>query len=154
MLNRAEILGRLHLFLAERRNIVVLKVPQEETEEARLKREAEQAVLDADYLAWQMSPEPQVVNVEDVDRFLAGFNWLIEQVRPMDETEMTDEEIMLPFYDAAKMVYGEKGIRQFFRYAYIILFHSESGPRWSQTIRALGVDGFLRVVEEKTSSFN
>lgn len=146
-MDRASILGRLYLFLGE-----VRPIPYREDFETDEDYEA----AGEEWVAWQMTPETQPLDVADVDRFLVGFSWLIEQVRQMNEDELTDDEIMVPFYDAAKMVYGEErtAIRNFFRYMYILLFRSESGPRWSHFIRAVGSDYFLRLVEERTSTVN
>lgn len=133
MMNREMIETRLYLFLGER--------PSEDLD-------------DEAYIVWQMSLDPFVALRPEIARFMDGLEWLIVQVENLDENEVTDEEIMVPFYDAAKRVFGEErsAIRSFFRYLYIILFHSESGPRWSQFIRATGKDYFLQLVRERCSS--
>ena len=146
-MDRASILGRLYLFVGEVRSI-----PQRKDFETD---EDYEAAGEA-WVAWQMTPETQPLDVADVDLFLSSFGWLVEQIQSMDETTLTDDEIMVPFYDAAKRAYGEdrSAIRRYFRYMYILLFRSESGPRWSQFIRAVGSDYFLRLVEERTSTVN
>ena len=154
--DRSIIRTRLYLFLSERKEIVVLPVPKEETDRDRASREKKQAELDEAYIAWQMSPEVFPYDRDEVARFLNSFDWLLRQIEEMNEDELTDDAIMVPFYDAAKMAYGEEktSIRKFFRYMYILLFHAESGPRWSQFIRATGTDYFLKLVRDKVSSFN
>ena len=148
--------ARLYLFLSEKKEIIILPIPKEETAEEKFFREKKQTGLDEAYITWQMSPEVFPYDQDEVTRFLYGFDWLLHQIEEMNEDELSDEAIMIPFYDAAKMAYGEEktSIRKFFRYMYILLFHAESGPRWSQFIRATGTDYFLKLVRDKVESFN
>lgn len=144
-MNENVIRGRLFLFLGESRPIPFRD---------QFFSDEDLAAADAEYIEWQASPETQPLDQPDVDRFLDGFYWLVDQLRSMDETALSDDELMVPFYDAAKFAFGDdkSSIRKFFRYMYIILFSSESGPRWSQFVRATGIEYFLKVVEERTSS--
>jgi lysyl-tRNA synthetase class I len=85
--------------------------------------------------------------VTRVDEFLAGVADL--QMRLTTEPELTEERIQWHFYEAAKSAFGEDkiAIRDFFRYLYIIMFRTQSGPRWGQFVIATGLDVFLEKLQ-------
>ena len=67
--DRSIIRTRLYIFLSEKKEIVILPLPKEETDRDRASREKKQAELDEAYIAWQMSPEVFPYDRDEVARF-------------------------------------------------------------------------------------
>lgn len=151
-MNESEIRGRIAWHLLEQMP-AHLSAYQNSMKEDDYTNE-ERIALAEEYERWQLSPDPTVINTTEISLFVQGLRWLIDQLNANFTDASSDEEIQAVFYEAAKRSFGEEksSIRNFFRYLYLVLFGTESGPRWSQFVRAMSMQRFLQVLEERTES--
>jgi len=101
---------------------------------------------------------PQVIDVEashaHTQRFLEGLSELVSELQLLRLEEWTEKNIQAEFYDAAKLTFGDEkaSIREFFKMLYMVIFQSQSGPRWGQFLMIAGLDRFVEIIRERSET--
>ena len=73
------------------------------------------------------------------------------EVLGTDFANLDDEQIQFHMYEIGKKHYGvdKKILRQWFKHLYLLLFRTESGPRWGTWIVCFGHDSFKKMLSDR-----
>jgi len=91
--------------------------------------------------------------LKHVRTFLEGLAFLVQDLGVLCGTDhWTEENIQGLFYASAKSTFGDEksSIREFFKLLYLVVFQTESGPRWGQFLMIVGYDRFVEIIKERS----
>lgn len=98
---------------------------------------------------WFLQPDPANIDVARVERFVRECTVLSELLSR--SPTFTAEEYQSLFYEAAKETFDhdKKMIRTFFMWLYLVMFQTDSGPRWGEFVVAFGPERFSGLMRER-----
>lgn len=79
---------------------------------------------------------------QEIENFLNGIKFLEEEIKKLQDNEITETKITEIVYNAAK-VYDETNIKYFFTRIYQVMFNSNTGPRIPTFILLYGINNFF-----------
>lgn len=99
---------------------------------------------------WFLQPDPANIDVARIEMFVRECTFLVTSLESMSDGCSTEDYQTL-FYDAAKATFDEdkKMIRTFFMWLYLILFETDSGPRWGEFVSAFGRERFAHLMRTR-----
>lgn len=109
-------------------------------------------------LAWSQASVLEPVSLEEATRFCNSLHGLLQTLEALeiDPNESASAQYMVPFYDAAKAAFDNDRsmIRVYFRMLYVIVLHTENGPRWGEFVDIYGRDQFIQLVYQRVNELN
>jgi lysyl-tRNA synthetase class I len=112
----------------------------------------------AQLLEWSQTPVAEPVTLEQATKFCNSLQGLLQTLSSLeiDSNESTSPQYMVPFYDAAKAAFDNDRtmIRVYFRMLYVLVLHTENGPRWGEFVDIYGRDQFIALVNQRITELN
>ena len=99
---------------------------------------------------WFLGVDNSFRSEEELETFQEHAWLLIDDLNGLED----EDEIQAAFYSRAKLAFGEdkSSIRRFFALLYLLIFHTDSGPRWGQFVVLSGREFFIQRLTDRLSN--